>query len=917
MSYKSDILIVTVTEVESRAVINVFQEANGVDPKHIPIGDRVYIDLGKINDAHVFLAVSGMGSGGVDGSQEDVRKGIEALSPSAVIMVGIAFGINEQKQDIGDVLVSEQLILYDLQHVGEDKKGNLEIIPRGDKPHASPELINRLKMANLGKNESMAKIRYGLILSGNKLVDNIDFRNQLLKFEPEAIGGEMEGAGLYVACQNNKVNWILVKAICDWADGQKAKDKDARQQLAAQNAAAFVLHALQQVPLKSNRAPSPQMARRPKRSMPVEPHKPVYSSLPSQPNFFGREKELGLIIEAISPEARTWGALIDGPGGIGKTALAIRAGHIAPNADFDRKIFLSAKVRELTWEGEQNLEDFMLPNYMALLTQLARELGEENIAMIEPKERVNAVRRTLSNMRALIIIDNIETFKENERIRLYQFLSRLPVTCKAIVTSRRRTDIDARVLRLDRLERKDALDLMAEQEKDNRYLQEATDQERIDLYEITNGNGLLIKWTIWQLGREGSHCRTIPEACAFLKTAPKGNDPLEYIFGDLLDTFTASETAVLAALAHFTHPAKTKWIANVAEIAEPSAVTALEDLTDRALLISNLESQEFILPPLAGTFLRRMRPESIALAGDRLIDHAYAFILENGYIEYDRFPTLEAEWPTIAAALPLFLQGENDRLQEVCNALEIFLSFSGRWDESLTLSYQAEKKAVDAGDYYNAGMRAQHGGWIYILRGQAPEVLACAERCTTYWENIPQEIMLDKFGPVHIRGIGHQLEKNYPAAMEDFKTALSLAQAINPESESVGIVLNDIADTERKQGNYDPAERGYNEALRIAKKTNDLDGLATYTSNLAELAINRENWAVAEPLAKEALDLTEQLGRQELIGWTCWEVAETLVRQGKPQKGLPYARRAVKILSQLGISRNLEKAQGTLKECGG
>jgi nucleoside phosphorylase len=253
MINKADILIVTVTEVESRAVMKVFREATGKDSKPEPIGDRIYLDLGEVNGSRVFMALSGMGTGGIGGSQEGVRKGIEALSPSAVIMVGIAFGINEQKQAIGDVLVSEQLMLYDLQRVGTGEEGGLEIILRGDRPHASPWLINRLQVAKLSWDESKANARFGLILSGDKLVDNIDFRRQLLKFEPQAIGGEMEGGGLYVACQNSKVDWILVKAICDWADGQKAKDKDARQQLAAHNAAAFMLHALLQAPLKQAR----------------------------------------------------------------------------------------------------------------------------------------------------------------------------------------------------------------------------------------------------------------------------------------------------------------------------------------------------------------------------------------------------------------------------------------------------------------------------------------------------------------------------------------------------------------------------------------------------------------------------------------------------------------------------------------
>ena len=98
------------------------------------------------------------------------------------------------------------------------------------------------------------KLHFGLIMTGEKLIDNVDYRNQLKQFEPEGIGGEMEGAGLYVACRDSNVDWIMVKAICDWADGTKGgPDKDAYQTTAAQNAALFVMHALQQAPLKLDR----------------------------------------------------------------------------------------------------------------------------------------------------------------------------------------------------------------------------------------------------------------------------------------------------------------------------------------------------------------------------------------------------------------------------------------------------------------------------------------------------------------------------------------------------------------------------------------------------------------------------------------------------------------------------------------
>ncbi len=313
-----------------------------------------------------------------------------------------------------------------------------------------------------------------------------------------------------VSCQDKKVDWILVKAICDWADGHKAKDKKARQQTAAHNAASFVLHALQFAPFKPPQTRPSNISQAPI----AEPEKETesHSSLPTQPFFFGREKELASIAEAILPESRTWGVLIDGPGGIGKTALAVQAGHRAPAAQYPRKIFLSAKVRELTPAGEQKLEDFMLPNYLTLLTELARELGDPDLARTPENERANAVRRALTGQRALLVIDNVETFAENERLRLVQFLNRLPPGCKAIVTSRRRADVDARVIRLDRLEPKDAMALLAELATRNRTLAAATEQEWQSLYEITSGNPLLLRWTAGQLGRRGSQCRTVAEA---------------------------------------------------------------------------------------------------------------------------------------------------------------------------------------------------------------------------------------------------------------------------------------------------------------------------------------------------------------------------------------------------------------------
>ena len=56
----------------------------------------------------------------------------------------------------------------------------------------------------------------------------------------------MEGGGLYAAATNFGTPWILIKAICDGADGTKKFRKQERQSLAAKNAADFVVSLIAQ-----------------------------------------------------------------------------------------------------------------------------------------------------------------------------------------------------------------------------------------------------------------------------------------------------------------------------------------------------------------------------------------------------------------------------------------------------------------------------------------------------------------------------------------------------------------------------------------------------------------------------------------------------------------------------------------------
>ena len=242
------VVLLTFNEHEFNAVRQAFWADYSTQPQtaSYPLPDRppVSVDvLGSFGNIRLFHHHSRQGNRESQRAAADLHM---ALQPRAMVAVGIAFGADARKQAIAEVLVSEFVVDYELGKLHKD--GNLTL--RGKRPPASRTWLRALEQLDTRQNASTAKttwpkLHFGGILSGEKLVDHLDYRNRLMELagQDDIVGGEMEAAGLFTALEGTRTDWLVVKAICDWADGQKGQGKERRQQHAAANAAQ-VVHAL-------------------------------------------------------------------------------------------------------------------------------------------------------------------------------------------------------------------------------------------------------------------------------------------------------------------------------------------------------------------------------------------------------------------------------------------------------------------------------------------------------------------------------------------------------------------------------------------------------------------------------------------------------------------------------------------------
>ncbi len=224
------------------------------------------------------------------GTQEAVAvasRSIDHWKPRYVLIVGIAGAVRKNDVKLGDILIADKIVDYELQKLKARKD---EMRPRfydvdAGLLSASQTLVGSQWIAGITAKrpgDGVPDVRMGLMASGDKVFARAGALQNILKSYPKLLGVEMEAAGAALAAQqgSDRPRLFMVRSASDFADAKTDAKADAKKDTAgtrswrsyacdaAANFAVSLLRAGALLPLNGAGSPASQPETEP--AVPVE-----------------------------------------------------------------------------------------------------------------------------------------------------------------------------------------------------------------------------------------------------------------------------------------------------------------------------------------------------------------------------------------------------------------------------------------------------------------------------------------------------------------------------------------------------------------------------------------------------------------------------------------------------------------------
>ena len=254
----ADVALVTALPLELAAVLEYFPTLEKVTIGHESqtyYQGIVVADDGTTRYRVVATVLQGMGNMQAAATTAEL---IHDWSPRYIIMCGIAGGLRSDSQRLGDIVVSTDVIYYELaklrDHGIERRPVSYHVdsllLDRAMHMHAMAAWRARLPRRPDGKGGGVdfPAVHFGPVASGDKVIASAAEARQLLALHSNVTAVDMEGGGVATSAfaTARRVGFFMVRAICDFAD--QAKD-NPWQDFAAHAAASFVAQFLASRPI--------------------------------------------------------------------------------------------------------------------------------------------------------------------------------------------------------------------------------------------------------------------------------------------------------------------------------------------------------------------------------------------------------------------------------------------------------------------------------------------------------------------------------------------------------------------------------------------------------------------------------------------------------------------------------------------
>ncbi|MEU4696816.1 AfsR/SARP family transcriptional regulator [Nonomuraea dietziae] len=649
-------------------------------------------------------------------------------------------------------------------------------------------------------------------------------------------------------------------------------------------------------------------------AVPVDDGRPRPRLLPRAPMVFvGRSAELARLHTVLYGGPGPSVVALHGPGGAGKSALALKAAHGVADRYPDGQLYVDLQGSTPGLPPLQPAE---------VLGRFLRALGvPPGEVPAAPAEAATHYQSLLADRRVLVVLDNA--------VGAAQVGPLLPAGggCAALVTSRAAlTTVDAVPVAVGMLDEADSvrlLALLASQERVSAEVEAAAEIARWCGYHplaLRIAGARLAGRPDWSLARFGLRLGDQQRRLDELQAADlRVRTCFEVGYG----TLTSTAKAAFRAFGVLEVPeVGVELAAELADLDPTTAEAALDELTE-ARLLEPVGDGRFRMHDLLRLFAAELavthhapeeRARAVGRALDWYLDHCrrlqallqpHLVPVSGGAratgVDLRDLPTavrwLETELPCLVAAAVQAAKGRQGGFAiELMALIKAIAMKNGYWRELETIARLAIEVARRDGDRTVEASTLATLGLVEWKSGQAEAAHDLLRRALELWRDVGDR--REEGLALHNLGWLCMQSGDLDAALDHISAGLLLLEAHG--SNRVGLVAHNLGEVLLRLGRYTEAVDRFERCLSIRRADRDLYGESITLAALGRSHCLLDQREKALVVLEEALARCEETGNRE----DQWEVllsrSEIRLRQGDPAAAEADLARVLELTAKIG-----------------